>query len=329
MAPLHITSPHSPLLHTLMDPKPSDIRNQSFSRALRGLDAEEVKQYLDQVAKTLERVSDERDQMKSRIASLEEKVERYGAVAEVLDETLDNTERSTEELVRDVKAKLKAAGKEAEEAAERAEEQARAIRRKTARMHERLRTEADSISDERRALAQRQQRLMEIAGQLTQVLAAEVDAGQHIADAPASNAPASNGPASNAPASNTPASKDGASGNDSTPPALGATSSEPRKKEKTKQEWIDSLFPNRLGSGEEAGGQQPSTEPSAADASSAGEPAQGQRSSSASHFEAIKQDVQSQDGSSQTSGSKNKNKTESGPDTNELERIWDIFDQTQ
>lgn len=305
-----------------MDPKPSDIRNQSFSRALRGFDAEEVKQYLDQVAKTLERVSDERDQMKSRITTLEEKVERYGAVAQVLDDTLETTERSTEELVRDVKAKLEAAGQDAEEAAERAEEQARAIRRKTARMHERLRAEADTLADERRALAQRQQRLMEIAGQLTQVLAAEVDAGQHIADAPASNAPASNKPASNAPASN-----DGASDSDSTPPALGATPSESRKKEKTKQEWIDSLFPNRLGSGEGAGGQQPAAEPSAADASSAGEPSEGQRSSSASHFEAIKQDVQNQGGSSQPS--KSKNKTESGPDTNELERIWDIFDQTQ
>ncbi len=292
-----------------MDLTPSDVRNHSFSRALRGFDAEEVKAYLESIADTIAAVSGERDEMKDRIASLEKKVERYGAVARVLDDTIDDTNRSTEELVRDVKAKLNAADEDAREVARNAEEQARAIRRKTAQLHEQIREQADTVSRERRDLAHRQEKLMSIAAQLTEVLGGDVDS--------------------------TPVStSDGAANEKSTPPTLysGGTpqnqSEQKPKKKKTKQEWIDSLFPNRLGAGdapqqEDATQERPQQE---RPQQSSRQPAEGQKSSGSSHFEAIKQDVQ-KNGS--TPSKMTSSDDEDSPSTNELERIWDIFDQTQ
>lgn len=308
-----------------MDLTPSDVRNHSFSRSLRGFDAEEVKAYLESIADKIAAVSGEREELKTRIESLEKKVERYGAVARVLDETIDDTSRSTEELVQDVKAKLNAADEDAKEVARNAEEQAHAIRRKTAQLHEQIRDQADAVTQERRDLARRQEKLMGIAAQLTEVMGGEIKSKP------------------------TP-SNDGAAAQTSTPPTLysGGTpgpaadtpqKSEPaetpkEKKKKTKQEWIDSLFPNRLGAGDtpqrqeapqnKEGSQQPSEE--------SREPAEGQKSSGSSHFEAIKQDVQNQGGGGprKPSGtSSDASEDEDGPSTNELERIWDIFDQTQ
>lgn len=295
-----------------MDLTPSDIRNHSFSRALRGFDAEEVSSYLDSVAEELEAISGNREEMKARIETLERKVERYGAVARVLDETIDDTNRSTEELVRDVKAKLDAAREDAEDVARNAEEQARAIRRKTAQLHERIRQEADEVAEERRDLARRQQKLMQITAQLTELAGGQLDAE---AAAP----PSSDG------AANT---------NSSAPPTLysgGRSQEEPaekKKKKKTKQEWIDSLFPNRLGAGD-APQQQPPESPGSTSPEPAQQPSsqEGQKSSGSSHFEAIKQDVKNQNGSKPARPSSSDD--EDGPSTNELERIWDIFDQTQ
>ncbi|PEN12644.1 hypothetical protein CRI94_14110 [Longibacter salinarum] len=292
-----------------MDLTPSDVRNHSFSRALRGFDAEEVKSYLQTVADELDTLSGERNEMKSRIEKLESKVERYGAVARVLDETIDDTNRSTEELVRDVKAKLDAAKEDAEEVARNAEEQARAIRRKTAQLHERIRQEADEVTEQRRDLARRQQKLMQITAQLTELAGGQIDAEA--------------------------SSSDGAANTSTTPPTLYSggrpqeEAGQKEKKEKTKQEWIDSLFPNRLGAGDAP---QPEREPaqstSEPTSQESEEPAEGQKSSGSSHFEAIKQDVKSQGGQKQARPSASDD-DEDGPSTNELERIWDIFDQTQ
>jgi len=289
-----------------MDLSPSSIRNHMFSRALRGLDAEEVSGYLDRVADRLDAVTAEKQQMKSRIERLEAKVERYGAVARVLDETIDDTNRSTEQLVQDVKAKLDAAQQDADEVARSAEEQARMIRRKTAGLHEKIREEADAVVQERRDLAERNQKLMQITAQLVNVVGGEVEA----TPTPATNA----------------ASSDGAS--DAVSPTLYAggntngASSDRKKKERTKQEWIDSLFPNRLGAGEKAAVQSPPKETPAEPASA--RPAEGQKSSGSSHFEAIKQDVQSKE--KEPTGRSDGESEE--PSTNELERIWDIFDES-
>lgn len=289
-----------------MDLSPSSIRNHMFSRALRGLDAEEVSGYLDRVADRLDAVTAEKQQMRSRIEKLEAKVERYGAVARVIDETIDDTTRSTEQLVRDVKAKLDAARQDADEVARSAEEQARVIRRKTAGLHERIREEADAVVQERRDLAERNQKLMQITAQLVELVGGEVEA---------------------MPAAPTPSSSDGAS--DTVPPTLFAggspngASSKQEKKERTKQEWIDSLFPNRLGAGEKAAVPSPPPNETTAEPAST-RSAEGQKSSGSSHFEAIKQDVQSQE-----NGSSGRAKGESeDPPTNELERIWDIFDES-
>lgn len=308
-----------------MDLTPSDVRNHSFSRSLRGFDAEEVKAYLESVADEIAAVSGEREELKTRIESLEKKVERYGAVARVLDETIDDTSRSTEELVRDVKAKLNAADEDAKEVARNAEEQAHAIRRKTAQLHEQIRDQADSVAKERRDLAQRQEKLMNIAAQLTEVMGGEINS-RPMPSSDGATAQSSTPPTLYSGGTPSPAA--------GTPPQDESAQTPKEKKQKTKQEWIDSLFPNRLGAGDAPQGQEApqAQEGAQQQPEAAREPAEGQKSSGSSHFEAIKQDVQKQEGGAprKSSGKPSESsKDEDSPSTNELERIWDIFDQTQ
>jgi len=98
------------------------------------------------------------------------------------------------------------------------------------------------------------------------------------------------------------------------------------EREKSTQEWIDSLFPNRLGTGDasDAGTSQenPGSTESSDTASS--------KSKSRSQFEAIKKDVQDRNASntSSSASSSSDDKDDEKPPTSELERIWDIFDES-
>jgi hypothetical protein len=119
---------------------------------------------------------------------------------------------------------------------------------------------------------------------------------------------------------------------------------ESEEREKSTQEWIDSLFPNRLGAGD-APSANSTSKPSSAGATKTGStktgPAAASESSSTSsesrsQFEAIKEDVQertssqasSSPSSSSSSSSSNETDDEDKPSTSELERIWDIFDES-
>jgi len=96
------------------------------------------------------------------------------------------------------------------------------------------------------------------------------------------------------------------------------------EREKSTQEWIDSLFPNRLGTGDasDAGTSQenPGSTESSDTASS--------KSKSRSQFEAIKKDVQDRNASNTSASSSSDDKDDEKPPTSELERIWDIFDES-
>ena len=73
-----------------------DILNQTFSRALRGYDVEEVDALLAEVADTLGKMSEERARLASRVTQLEGKVAEYRERESALRDTLLATQRMVE-----------------------------------------------------------------------------------------------------------------------------------------------------------------------------------------------------------------------------------------
>lgn len=112
------------------------------------------------------------------------------------------------------------------------------------------------------------------------------------------------------------------------PSASASSRSRPKKEtdsssdEKSTEEWVDSLFPNRL---PEKNVTEPDTkEPAAAPEESS----EDDMSASKSQFEAIKEDVQGMDSEgSQSPSTANQNEEEESPPTDEMNRIWDVFDE--
>lgn len=87
------------------------------------------------------------------------------------------------------------------------------------------------------------------------------------------------------------------------------------EQEKTTEEWVDSLFPNRLGSG------------STQDSSSEEPPSEPSQSASKSQFEAIKEDVQGMESKGSTSPTPPDREEDAS--TDEVQRIWDVFEQSE
>ena len=110
------------------------------------------------------------------------------------------------------------------------------------------------------------------------------------------------------------------------PSPSSADTKDTSEREKSTQEWIDSLFPNRLGAAESgnAAAQSSSASPSRPDSSDSPEP--GPPSQREAQFEAIKEDVKDRTASEAPSGTTSSDDEEK-PSTSELERIWDIFEE--
>jgi len=112
----------------------------------------------------------------------------------------------------------------------------------------------------------------------------------------------------------------GTAGSSASSPSAGSGSSTSNatsdSKEKTSEEWVDSLFPNRL----------PGAEDDADDESvGSDEPTKKEKSASESQFEAIKEDVQGKSADSASAPAEDDDE-DTAPPTDEMERIWDVFD---
>lgn len=113
---------------------------------------------------------------------------------------------------------------------------------------------------------------------------------------------------------------DGATATDADVNGNGESTSE----EKSTEEWVDSLFPDRLP------GNQPTETAERKDAEAADESDE-DLSASESQFEAIKEDVQGikSDGSTNAQPSNNDEDDTESPPTEEMNQIWDVFDEQE
>lgn len=224
-----------------------DIRNRSFSKGLRGLDADEVYAFLGDVA-------DRWAEMTNRIEALETKLTEIGDAADK---------------------------------AQTAKERAEALKAELRTREQRLDEKEQDLEERRAQLDQKAAKLRSIAERLQATLQEESRALSALTEGAApSNEP------------------DEASDDKST------------------EEWVDSLFPNRLPDDESPAGEAPTGR-------STDEPAEEDLSASESQFEAIKQDVQGmqEDDRADASAASTDDEENDPPPTKEMDQIWDVFDE--
>lgn len=105
---------------------PTDIRQQQFSKRLRGYDGDEVEAFLEDVAEDLESIIKENALLKEQLATLEERTRNLAEREKTLQETLVTTHRIAEEMKTASKREAQLVLREAELTAEKVMEDARA-----------------------------------------------------------------------------------------------------------------------------------------------------------------------------------------------------------
>lgn len=104
---------------------PLDIRKQSFKKAFRGIDAEEVQAFLEMIAEEFGRLNRENIEMKERERSLESEVKRYRDLEDTLQETLRTAQKAADDVHENAKKEARLIVKEADIRGNRAIEKAR------------------------------------------------------------------------------------------------------------------------------------------------------------------------------------------------------------
>lgn len=99
---------------------PLDIRRRDFLVRFRGYDKKEVKEFLEIIAKELEEVIKEKDELFNRISILEEKLAHYQKQEKLLQDTLMTVQKQVEDFKNNAK-------KEAENILEKAKLEAKEI----------------------------------------------------------------------------------------------------------------------------------------------------------------------------------------------------------
>src|SRR5229473_411644 len=104
-----------------------DIRQQQFTvRMFRGLDAQEVEAFLEDVAEDYESVVKENALLKEQLAALEERSRNITEHERTLQDTLVTTHRLTEEMKQAAKREAEMVVRDAEMRGEKVAEEARA-----------------------------------------------------------------------------------------------------------------------------------------------------------------------------------------------------------
>ena len=170
-----------------MDVTARNINEKQFHDAWRGYNQEEVDDFLDRVAETLDRVQRENVALQKRIRELDQAVATSRDTEEMLKKTLVSAQKASEEAIASAKAKAEQLISDAEQRVNRANEEARTrmssledeVRRKTIdadREHAVQKRELDASIDRLRAFeTELKQRLKVFLDQQTKSLDALFD----------------------------------------------------------------------------------------------------------------------------------------------------------
>jgi cell division initiation protein len=142
---------------------PLDIKKQEFARTLRGYDPDEVKAFLDMMARQWEEVQGNQRQLEDKVRELEGKLVHYQRVEEALQEALQTARESSKQALANAKEKARLILKQAHSEAED-------IKRSAVQDKERLEQQADKL----------QGRRDEIVARLRAFLMSEVELLSHF-----------------------------------------------------------------------------------------------------------------------------------------------------
>ena len=98
---------------------PMDIQRQSFNRVLRGLDAEEVRAYLNLVAEEVSVLQRERDSLQNEVQSLRGLLDEHRERETILKNTLLTAQRVSEDIKENARKEAEGVVKQAELQADR------------------------------------------------------------------------------------------------------------------------------------------------------------------------------------------------------------------
>ncbi len=119
---------------------PFGIKNQEFSRTVRGYDRDEVKAFLEKLSDEFEKLQNENDRMKSELESIKEQMNEYKKIEKNLQTALLSATESTSKAVDSARKQTALIIKEAElksaQMIENAKENANKVRDSVLRLRE-------------------------------------------------------------------------------------------------------------------------------------------------------------------------------------------------
>ena len=98
---------------------PMDINNKEFKRGLRGYNAEEVDEFLDEVVENYEEMYKENSNLKEELANLNEKIEYYSKIETTIQNTLLLAQNAAEQAKSSAKKEAELMVKNANETAQK------------------------------------------------------------------------------------------------------------------------------------------------------------------------------------------------------------------
>jgi cell division initiation protein len=134
-----------------MELEASDIHEKQFNDAWRGYNQEEVDDFLDEVAETVDRLQRENRSLRQRVAELDETVATSRNAEAMLKKTLVSAQQAAEEAIAVAKRKAEQLIREAEERARRAAEESSRRSAETEREHATRKRTLDADIDRLRA----------------------------------------------------------------------------------------------------------------------------------------------------------------------------------
>jgi cell division initiation protein len=127
-----------------------EINEKQFHDAWRGYNQEEVDDFLDKIAETLDQLERENAALQERLRELDQMVEASRSTEEMLKKTLVTAQKAAEEAIATAKQKAERLVTEAEERAQRAREE---LKERVATAEEEVRMRAAKAEEETRARA--------------------------------------------------------------------------------------------------------------------------------------------------------------------------------
>lgn len=98
---------------------PMDINNKEFKRGLRGYNAEEVDEFLDEVVENYEEMYKENSNLKEKLSNLNEKIEYYSKIETTIQNTLLLAQNAAEQAKSSAKKEAELMVKNANETAQK------------------------------------------------------------------------------------------------------------------------------------------------------------------------------------------------------------------